>query len=142
MGDAVQQTNRSSWLTFLFVFAAQVEVLLKDSTARTPAAGETSTQSGGIAGNIQLGPEDAVVPDSQYLASDDGDGFTSNPMSWAFDNTGPSNGQGIPFSLPDMSFKTRAENAGSTNWELLGMGLFEALPPTEMIEELLVWALS
>lgn len=81
--------------------------------------------------------EETVVPDSSYLISNEGDVFTV-PMGWNFDNTKTSTGQDMPFSLPNMSYNLRADNAGPTSWELLGMGLFEALPPTEMMEELSV----
>lgn len=123
-----------------------MEVLLKDAASKVPAGGETIVQEDDMAQDNQLDPqpvpsEDAAVSNSSYLVSNEGDVFTA-PMSWNFDNTKPSNGQGMPFSLPDMSYKLRAENAGVTNWELLGMGLFEALPPTEMIEELSVHAFS
>lgn len=50
-------------------------------------------------------------------------------------NEGDSSG-GAPFTIPDMQYTPRAENAGATRNELLRLSLFEALPPTEMIEDL------
>lgn len=118
--------------------------MLKDAASKAAAAaGEPTMQDADIAQDIQTcspAAGDGVFRDTGYLASGDGNVFTS-PMSWNFDNNYTSNGQGIPFSLPDMSYKPRAGNAGPTSWELLGMGMFEALPPTEMIEELSVCAL-
>lgn len=122
---------------------------MKDATGKASVAGETNAQDGDVTQDNQPGPqaaaatppEDRVVPGSEYLVSGDGNCFTY-PMSWHFDNTKRSNGQGMPFSLPDMRYKPRGENAGTTNWELLGMGMFEALPPTEMIEELSVCSSS
>lgn len=131
---------------------AQVEVLLKDAAAKTPAVSEANAarDGDGIKDGVKDGvnqpgsqpvaaPElgDTIMPDTTYLASGDGNVFPS-PMSWNFNNTKPStsDGLGMPFSLPDMSYKPRAEYADATSWELMGMGLFEALPPAEMIEEL------
>ncbi|ROV90275.1 hypothetical protein VSDG_08186 [Cytospora chrysosperma] len=45
--------------------------------------------------------------------------------------TGP-----MPFTMPDMHHRPGAENDGATRNELLGLGLFETLPPSEMIEDL------
>lgn len=123
-----------------------MEGLLKDAAA---AAAATRAQDDGdgdgdaiIAQDNQPAASDSVVfPDTGYLAPGDGNVFTS-PMSWNFDhNVDPSSagdqGPGVPFSLPDMSYKPRTDHP--TSWELLGMGgMFEALPPTEMIEELSV----
>lgn len=121
-----------------------MEVLLKDATGnKTPAGGEAGTRDGDTVHEYQPGlqaadSEKSVAPDTGYLASDDGH-VPADPMSWNYNNAKPSNDQGMPFSMPDMNFKPRTENVGATNWELLGMGLFEALPPTEMIEELSVY---
>lgn len=38
--------------------------------------------------------------------------------------------------MAGMNHRPRAEDAGASRNELLGLGLFEALPPTEMIEDL------
>lgn len=59
--------------------------------------------------------------------SPDGDGPGHQPAAAGWGNI---------FTLPSEAHKPRAENAGATNYELLGLGLFESLPPTEMIEEL------
>lgn len=122
--------------------------MLKDAATKAPAgAGEQTLQDADVAHGNQTcslaagaAAGDNVFRDTVYLAPGDGNVFTS-PMSWDFDNNHISNGQGMPFSLPDMSYKSRAGNPGATSWELLGMGMFEALPPTEMIEELSVCAL-
>lgn len=63
----------------------------------------------------------------------------SGSLNWDFEASG--NDQtplqsGVPFEMPDMEYQSRNETAGATSYELLGLGLFEALPPTEMIEEL------
>lgn len=77
---------------------------------------------------------------------------TSIPLGWDFETNVPAsgpdvNGNNLPgpspaawgnmFSFPDEQYKPRAEEPTSTTgYELLGLGLFEALPPAEMIEEL------
>ncbi|KAF3770235.1 hypothetical protein M406DRAFT_236620, partial [Cryphonectria parasitica EP155] len=111
---------------------AQVEVLLKDAAGKTGPAPEGSSdrQEGSIDSSRQK--------------------FTDESLNWSFaDNNVPGLGEnvnshsnvppmgwGAPFTTPDMRYKPRQENAGATSYELLGLGLFEALPPTKMIEEL------
>lgn len=73
-----------------------------------------------------------------------------DPLTWSFADDSPRlnqygntassgadpSGCAVPFSAPDMQYKSGADGAGTASWELLGLGMFEALPPTEMIEEL------
>lgn len=75
----------------------------------------------------------------------------SIPLGWDFETSSPNvNGDNPPdpvgpsppswghtFSFPDEPFKPQAEEPTSAaGYELLGLGMFEALPPAEMIEEL------
>lgn len=61
---------------------------------------------------------------------------SEEPSGLASDHNTPSAPVDMPFEMPHVQFQPRAENAGATSYELLGLGLFEALPPTKMIEEL------
>ncbi|KAK2604521.1 hypothetical protein N8I77_007445 [Diaporthe amygdali] len=126
---------------------AQVEVLLKDAPSKPKAAASSS----------EAAPQN-VTPAQGSSAPDQGSRHSSvpdvadNPYSW--DYTGGVPGQGAngspsgsgrgsgPFAYFDNLLSgasqrpPRADNAGASRNELLGLGLFEALPPTEMIEDL------
>lgn len=51
----------------------------------------------------------------------------NEPLPGAWGNT---------YSFSGKQYKPQADPPGAAGYELLGLGLFEALPPPEMIEEL------
>ncbi|KUI65341.1 Transcriptional activator protein acu-15 [Cytospora mali] len=134
---------------------AQVEVLLKDAAGKTAPSG-TSVPGASLPDQGPSASEDRaqsrVQPDPGLHSSDipsvpnvaddafnwdSRDGVSDPMVDDVFPNgyeSHPTNP--MPFSMPDMRYQPRAENAGSTGNELLGLGLFETLPPTEMIEDL------
>lgn len=91
---------------------------------------------------------DDVGPDGVPFAN-----ATEHPIDWDFptgapganiNGTTPDAGEPPPpawginvFSFPGEQYKPpREDPPGASCYELLGLGLFEALPPPEMIEEL------
>lgn len=127
---------------------AQVEVLLHDAvgkTERTAPESKRQRPSQDHDGTAARGREQGdsgpdIRPGIPTFSNGAGESF-----NWAFgaDGTGATSGGRSPpappgpsFELPDMNLPPRAANAGPTGYELLGLGLFEALPPAELIEEL------
>lgn len=124
------------------LITAQVEVLLKDAPNKASAS-EADPQ------NVSP-PQGQSAPDQdsrQPSIQDASDGA----FSWNYasgvpgpsannvpggSNQGPRRPVYPEFSMAGMNHRPRAENAGASRNELLGLGLFEALPPTEMIEDL------
>lgn len=118
---------------------AQVEVLLKDAAGKLESTGlEKSDQrawqdQSGNQGNVQGDSNPLERPAFPTL----GNGVNGN-FSWASgaDTNDTTTAAGVPFELPYMQQQSRSANAGVTSNELLSLGLFEALPPSELIEEL------
>lgn len=104
-------------------------MLLKDAAGKIDSARpETRPEDDG---NLRAPQEDSQSDPSSHDNSPFGNG-----ASGAFNWTPPPASAEVPFNIPDMQYQSRAENAGATGYELLGFGLYEALPPAEMIEEL------
>jgi hypothetical protein len=92
----------------------------------------------------------ATAQESRNASAQDA---ADDPFSWNYGACGPRPGpdaSGLPdgnnqapqratypeFSMGGIKYRPRAEDAGASRNELLGLGLFEALPPTEMIDDL------
>ncbi|ROW12659.1 hypothetical protein VMCG_00177 [Cytospora schulzeri] len=138
---------------------AQVEVLLKDAAGKAAAFGGTNVQSDPFPdegfGVVEDDAQNTFLPDPGFHGSGippDPDAAT-DPLNWNFESgvhgvpgvpgvsgfsgcNGTPHTSSVPFTMPDMHHEPRAENAGATRHELLGLGLFESLPPAEMIEDL------
>lgn len=124
------------------LITAQVEVLLKDApkkasfseaTPQNVSPPEASSAPG-------LGPQQSSIPDAadepfswNYGSGVPGPASTEVP---GFNTQGPQPPVYPEFSMAGIKYRPRAEDAGASRNELLGLGLFEALPPTEMIEDL------
>lgn len=121
-------------------------MLLRQSTEKTAAsaAAKEASRRDATRGQNGNGPQrkgqngldaDPGVP----MFPSFGD-IANGSLNWGFEAGGNCeplvDPPGLPFATPDMEFQPRVEAAGATSYELLGLGLFEALPPTEMIEEL------
>lgn len=141
-------------------------MLLKDAVGQTTATVPETTKQQSPSqdqGAHLHGPQSnahiASRPDSTFHTSIDTsfENGALNSLNWGFseglsdscvngitpDSDGPEPhaepvppGWGSIYALPSEANKPRAENAGATSYELLGLGLFESLPPPEMIEEL------
>ncbi|KAJ4391757.1 hypothetical protein N0V93_005377 [Gnomoniopsis smithogilvyi] len=111
---------------------AQVEVLLKDAAGKIestrPEEKRARAHQDHDGKAAQGNAQDDAAPKDHVPFGHGADGSSS----W----TSPPGIAGLPFEMPDMQYQPRAANAGATSYELLGLGLFEALPPAEMIEEL------
>lgn len=156
---------RSVWLESVLTDTqiAQVEVLLKDAAGKTAApvangrSGTSGDQDVPVAVPVSVPQKDkqgASIPaPSDFHTSVEAplEASTDHPMNWDFgtelpgpnmnEGTSGVNGPGIPgwgsiYTLLGGDPKPRSENAGTTSYELLGLGLFESLPPFEMIEDL------
>lgn len=104
-------------------------MLLKDAAGKIDSTGpETRPEEDG---NLRASQENP-----QSYARSQNDSPFGNSATGDFTWTTPPASAGVPFNIPDMQYQSRAENVGATSSELLGLGLFEALPPSEMIEEL------
>lgn len=152
---------------FTNALTAQVEVLLKDTVGRTARkAREVGHEQQNELQNkqqhkeqnaprcqkaeapqatVQDGP--APAPDPEFTVPPFNlFGNSSDSPNLEFEAGGNTNSpetlSGVPFKMTDMRYEPREENAGVTSNELLGLGLFEALPPTQMIEELSVSRVS
>lgn len=127
---AWKKVSTASTSSLTHICIAQVEVLLKDAAGKIESIRPNNSSPGApqepkgkaARGNVQGDPGLKEHPPLSNGASD------------PFRSTSPPAGVGMPFEFPDL--QPRAANAGATSYELLGFGLFEALPPTEMIEEL------
>lgn len=117
-------------------------MLLRDAAGNTERTGPEST--GRSAPQAHVGKPaqgdglDDLGPDVRPRFPTLGNGADVS-VHWTFGaggNDATSVPSGVPFVTPDMGFQSQAANAGATSYELLGLGLFEALPPTEMIEDL------
>lgn len=104
-------------------------MLLKDAAGKIDSTGPDKLPED--EGNLRAPQEHS----RSISGSQDSSPF-DNGATGAFSWTPPPASAEVPFNIPDMQYQPRAENAGATNYELLGFGLFEALPPAEMIEEL------
>lgn len=118
---------------------AQVEVLLRKSAEKAAGASATdaSPQNGNASHrNVQSGS--GSTPGVAVFSSfgNDANGSLNWNLGAGRNDALPLEQSGVPFEMPDMEYQPRVEAAGATSYELLGLGLFEALPPTEMIEEL------
>lgn len=121
---------------------AQVEVLLKDAPNKPAPSSEADPQN--------VSPPQAESAPGQGSRHSPIADTSDGAFSWNYaGGVGPAaneipggNEQGPrrpvypEFSMAGMSHRPRAEDAGASRNELLGLGLFEALPPTEMIEDL------
>lgn len=125
------------------LITAQVEVLLKDAPSKAASSSDADPQgvspSQGQPAPGQAGRH-SLIPDASDGAFSWNYG-TGVPGPAANEATGGDDqeprGPVCPeFSMAGMKHRPRAENAGASRNELLGLGLFEALPPTEMIEDL------
>lgn len=114
---------------WLITHIAQVEVLLKDAAGKTDSTRPDSRP--GDEGNLRA-PQESSRSVSGSQETSPFDNGTTGSFNW----TPPPASAEVPFNIPDMQYQPRTENAGATSYELLGFGLFEALPPAEMIEEL------
>ncbi|KAI3397017.1 hypothetical protein diail_11344 [Diaporthe ilicicola] len=125
---------------------AQVEVLLRD--APNKAAG-TSFEAAPQNENVSP-PQGSCIPEQDPRHSSVPDA-ADDPFNWSYGtgvpgtggvngdpsgNDRPSRPYVFPDLMADMKRRPRPDDAGAARNELLGMGLFEALPPTEMIEDL------
>lgn len=133
-------------------YIAQVEILLKDAAALPAASGISVPNDFFPDEGFGVAEDDAQntssLPDPGYNTSGipPGPDAANESFGWNFGGGVPAvpefsagdkpQPEGVPFTMPDMHHKPRAENAGTTRNELLGLGLFEALPPAEMIEDL------
>ncbi|KAL1866224.1 hypothetical protein Daus18300_006888 [Diaporthe australafricana] len=123
---------------------AQVEVLLKDAPNKTASSAEAALQSEYVSP-----PQGSSVPEQGSRHSSVPEA-ADDPFNWSYgtgvpgrEADGVSSGNdraSRPYVYPDlmaeMKYRPRADDAGASRNELLGLGLFEALPPTEMIEDL------
>lgn len=111
---------------------AQVEVLLRDAAGKI----ESTRPEDNVPGPPQGHDGKASQGNASEDPGQDERSSFGNDANGSFSWTSPPVVAGLPFEVPDMQYQPRAANAGATSYELLGLGLFEALPPTEMIEEL------
>lgn len=142
------------------ILPAQVEVLLKDAAGEPASTGPNARNVPVVnrpPNPITLDHDQSIsLPVSGFHDHiSDGISFgnaTSIPLGWDFETNVPASGPdvngnyppvpspaawGNMFSFPDEPYKSQAEEPTSAaGYELLGLGLFEALPPAEMIEEL------
>lgn len=104
-------------------------MLLKDAAGKIDSTRAETRPEGN--GNLRAPQETSQSDPSPHDNSPFGNGAAG-----AFDWTPPPASAEVPFNIPDMQYQSRGENAGATSYELLGFGLYESLPPAEMIEEL------
>lgn len=147
----------------LTIRIAQVEVLLKDAAGKT--TGPVASGQNGAPGNhddvpvpvpVVNRPQEHVsgpaTADFHTSLDIPFDSSTEHPMNWDLTTEIPSpnindddppgiGGPGLPgwgptCTLTGDGYESRPGHAGKTSYELLGLGMFESLPPFEMIEDL------
>lgn len=83
-------------------------------------------------GNVNAGANESSARNNKEAPKANGGG----PHAWGYNLHDDHMPTVSPFSIPDMRHKPTTHTDGPTTYELLGTGMYEALPPADMIEDL------